>query len=75
MKGELTRIYGVVPIDSHPKLEPSLRMVGDMHVLLPVPSWHVTRKTFDFASTSKAFVMDIGRCLGKLNKCVNNTCT
>ena len=51
-------------------------MGGVMHVLLPVPSWHVTEKIFDFNFTSsKAFVMDLGRFLGKLNKCVNNTCT
>jgi len=75
MKGELTRRYGVVLKDINPKLELRLRMVGVMHVLLPVPSWHVTGKTFNFTSTSKAFVMDLGRFLGKLNKCVNNTCT
>jgi hypothetical protein len=74
MKGELTRTYGVVLIDSNPNLEPRLRLGGVMHVLLPVPSWRVTGKTFNFTSTSKAFVMDLGRLLVKLNKCVNNTC-
>jgi len=60
MKGELTRRYGVVLIDSHPNLQPRLRMGGVMHVLLPVPSWYVTGKTFDFTfSFSKAFVMDL----------------
>jgi hypothetical protein len=44
MKGELTRRYGVVLIDSNPNLEPRLRMGEVMHVLLPVPSWHVTGK-------------------------------
>lgn len=75
MKGELTRIYGVVLIDSNPTLEPRLRMVGVIHVLLPVPSWHVTGKTFNITSTSKAFVIHLVRFLGKLKKCVNNTRT
>jgi hypothetical protein len=57
----------------HPNLQPKLRMGGFMHVLLPVPSWHVTGKTLDFTSTSKVYVMDLGRLLSKLNKCVNNT--
>jgi len=46
-----------------------------MHVLLPVPSWYVSGKTFDFTSTNKSFVMDLERLLGKLNKRVYNTCT
>jgi len=51
-------------------------MGGVMHVLLLVPSWHFIGKTFDFTFTfSKAFVMDLGRFLGKLNKRVTNTCT